>query len=162
MKNNYDFALCLSIHLRPVFCLFLHHLSFDCFLKNWANLGLFFIYFHLFKLTSLQFLQQINVKMLFPSSIWYRDSNSRPLEHELFMVFFNTDAQTNRRTDGWTHKLHTKRINPLPYTGKGGNFLYPIFSTSLICSDKCEKFHVHLVYGSGIRTHDLWNMSLPP
>ena len=95
MKNNYDFALCLSIHLRPVFWLFLHHLSFDCFLKNWANLGLFFIYFHLFKLTSLQFLQQINVKMLFPSSIWYRDSNSRPLEHELFMVFFNTDAQTH-------------------------------------------------------------------
>ena len=32
------------------------------FLKKWANPGLFFVYFRLFKQT-LQFLQQINVKM---------------------------------------------------------------------------------------------------
>ena len=32
------------------------------FLLNWANPDLFFIYFRLFKHTSLQFLQQINVK----------------------------------------------------------------------------------------------------
>ena len=31
-----------------------------------------------------------------------------------FMIFFNTD--------GWTHKLHTKQITPLPYMGTGGNF----------------------------------------
>ena len=43
------------------------------FLKKWANPGLYFIYFHLFKHT-LQFLQQINVKKC-PYSIWYRDSN---------------------------------------------------------------------------------------
>ena len=40
-----------------------------------------------------------------------------------------TDGRTDERTDGQTdertHKLHTKRITPLPYTG--GNFLYPIF-----------------------------------
>ena len=33
--------------------------------KKWANLGLFFIYFRLFKHT-LQFLQQINVKNVHP------------------------------------------------------------------------------------------------
>ena len=49
------------------------------FLK-WANRGLFFIYFCLFKHT-LQFLQQINVKKC-PSSIWCRESISQHLEHE--------------------------------------------------------------------------------
>ena len=47
---------------------------------TWAKPGLFFIYFRLFKHT-LQFLQQINVKKC-PSSIWFQDSNSQPLEHE--------------------------------------------------------------------------------
>ena len=49
------------------------------FLK-WANRGLFFIYFCLFKHT-LQFSQQINVKKC-PSSKWCQDLNSQPLEHE--------------------------------------------------------------------------------
>ena len=55
-------------------------LIFEQLFKKWANPGLFFIYFCLFKHT-LQFLQQINVKKC-PSSMWWRDSNSRPLEHE--------------------------------------------------------------------------------
>ena len=37
--------------------------------------------FGLFKQTSLQFLQQIYVRR-YPSSLWCRDSNLRPLEHE--------------------------------------------------------------------------------
>ena len=49
------------------------------FLKKWANTGLFFIYFRLFKQT-LQFLQQTNVKKC-PSSIWCRDSNSQPSDY---------------------------------------------------------------------------------
>ena len=49
-------------------------------LKKWANPGLFFIYFRLFKHT-LQFLQQINVKKC-PSSIRYWDSNPWPFGHE--------------------------------------------------------------------------------
>ena len=49
--------------------------------KKWTIPGLFFIYFCLFKQTSLQFLQQINVKMC-PSSIQCWDSIPRPLEHE--------------------------------------------------------------------------------
>ena len=61
-----------------------------------------------------------------------------PLIKKLFMVFFNTDGQTNRQTDTQTHKLHTKLITPLPYIGMGGIFLYPIISISLktFCSDK--------------------------
>ena len=46
-------------------------------LKKWANPGLFFVYFRLFKQT-IQFLQQINVKKC-PSSIRRRDSNSQPI-----------------------------------------------------------------------------------
>ena len=46
----------------------------------WANPGLFFIYFRLFKHT-LQFLQQINVKKC-PFSIQCQHSYSRPLEHK--------------------------------------------------------------------------------
>ena len=49
---------------------------------NLANHSLFYIYFRLFKHTSLQFLQQINVKNVMSISIRCRDSNSRPLEHE--------------------------------------------------------------------------------
>ena len=64
------------------------------FLKKWANPGLFYIYFRLFKHT-LHFLQQIKVKKC-PSRIQCRDSNSWPLEHESppittrpgFTVFF--------------------------------------------------------------------------
>ena len=37
----------------------------QCFFKKWANPGLFFVYFRLFKQT-LQFLQQINVKNVHP------------------------------------------------------------------------------------------------
>ena len=64
---SYILSVCLFIK-RPV-----------SFFK-WANPGLFFISFCLFKHT-LQFLQQINVKKC-PSSIWCRDWNSRPLEHK--------------------------------------------------------------------------------
>ena len=66
----------------PLFCLFSFPSStnrYDGFFK-WANPGLFFIYFRLFK-HALQFLQQINVNKC-PSSIRCRDSNSQPLEHE--------------------------------------------------------------------------------
>ena len=52
---------------------------YHCFLK-WANPGLFFVYFHLFKQT-LQFSQQINVKKC-PSSIQSWDSNSQPYDYE--------------------------------------------------------------------------------
>ena len=48
--------------------------------KKCAILGLFFVYFRLFKQT-LQFLQQINVKK-YQSSIQFWDSNSRPSENE--------------------------------------------------------------------------------
>ena len=51
------------------------------FFKILANPGPCFIYFRLFKQTSLQYLQQINVKKC-PSRIWCWDSNSLPLEHE--------------------------------------------------------------------------------
>ena len=46
-------------------------------LLKWAILGLFFVYFYIFKQT-LQFLQQINVKNVHP----VHDLNPRPLEHE--------------------------------------------------------------------------------
>ena len=51
--------------------------QFFIFLKKWANHGLFFIYFCLFKHT-FQFYNKKCEKM----SIQYTDSNSRPLEHE--------------------------------------------------------------------------------
>ena len=90
------------------------------FFKKWANPGLFFVYFHLFKQT-LQFLQQINVKKC-PSSIRRQDSNSQPSDfespplttrprlppnilsisysHPLFISVFNLmlDASLNRKT----------------------------------------------------------------
>ena len=49
-------------------------------LKKYANSGLLFIYFRLFK-QILQFLQQLKVKKC-PSRIWCQDSNSKPLEYE--------------------------------------------------------------------------------
>ena len=53
------------------------------FIKNWAKPGLFLVYFRSFQTNSTQFLQQINLKkMSCPSSIWHRDSNSRPSEYE--------------------------------------------------------------------------------
>ena len=67
-------------------------------IKKWAILGLFFVYFHLFKQT-LQFLQQIYVNFLWPSSIRRRDSNPWPSEHNyppittipglLLTIYFN-------------------------------------------------------------------------
>ena len=48
---------------------------------QWGNPGLFYIYFRLFKQTSLQFLQQLNVKKC-PSNIRCQDSNSQPLANE--------------------------------------------------------------------------------
>ena len=54
-----------------------HHI----FFKRWANPGLFFVNFRHFK-QSKQFLQQTNVKKC-PSSSQHRDSNSKPLKHEL-------------------------------------------------------------------------------
>ena len=68
------------------------------------------------------------------------------------MVFFNTDGQTHRRT----HKLNTKRITPLPYTGMGENFFIPHFfylsqngvsslrSLTPFCSDKKRTGLAHL------------------
>ena len=38
--------------------------------------------FSVFFKQTIQFLQQINVKMSCPSSIWRQDSNPQPLEHE--------------------------------------------------------------------------------
>ena len=55
-----------------------HSESVHPFLKKWPILGLFFVYFRLFKQT-LQFL--INVKNV-QSSMRCKDSNSRPLVHE--------------------------------------------------------------------------------
>ena len=51
------------------------------FLKKCANPGLFFIYFRHFKHTLQIFTTNTYVKKC-PSSIWCRDSNSQPLEHE--------------------------------------------------------------------------------
>ena len=50
------------------------------FFKIWANSGLFFFYFHLFKHT-LQILQQIGVWKM-SIQYMYQDLNSQPLEHE--------------------------------------------------------------------------------
>ena len=50
------------------------------FFKKWANPGLFFVYFRLFKQT-IQFLQQINVKNVHPVYI-ARIRTHIPLEHE--------------------------------------------------------------------------------
>ena len=33
---------------------------------------------------------------------------------------------------------------------------------TILTTNKCEKRHVHPVYRTGIRTHDLWNMTLLP
>ena len=33
---------------------------------------------------------------------------------------------------------------------------------TIFTPDQCEKCHVHTVYGTGIQTHDLWNVSLLP
>ena len=66
---------CLSVDTALVTIL-----RFFSFLKNWANPGLFFIYFRLFKHTP-QFLQQINLKKC-PPSLWCWESNSQPLKHE--------------------------------------------------------------------------------
>ena len=46
-----------------------------------------------------------------------------PSIQKLFMVFFNTDGHP----DGRAHKLHTKWITPLPYTGTGEIFFIPHF-----------------------------------
>ena len=51
------------------------------FFKKWANPRIFFIYFRLFKHT-FQILQQIGMWQNCPSSIWWWDSNSPPLENE--------------------------------------------------------------------------------
>ena len=48
---------------------------------EWAISGLFLFYFHLFYKQTMQFLQQINVNKC-PSSLWYQDLNTQPLEHE--------------------------------------------------------------------------------
>ena len=77
----YYIFLCFSISFSISLILFIILFSLCLFFfKKWANPGLFFFYFHLFKHT-LQFLQQINVKKC-TSSIWCRDTNSWPLEHE--------------------------------------------------------------------------------
>ena len=49
---------------------------------KWANPGLFFIYFRVFKHTLQIFTTNTNVKKC-PSTMRCRDSNSGPLEHEL-------------------------------------------------------------------------------
>ena len=53
------------------------------FSKKWANPGLFFIYFQSFQ-TNINTIFTINQceKMSMASSIWYRDSNPQPLNHE--------------------------------------------------------------------------------
>ena len=57
------------------------HSKIICFSK-WANPGLFFVNFGLFKQT-IKFLHHNQCeKMSCPSSIWRRASNPRPLEHE--------------------------------------------------------------------------------
>ena len=69
----------------------------------------------------------------------------RPSIRKLFIIFFNTDTQK----DGWTHKLCTKRITPLPYTGMGRIFFPHFFYLSqngvrslclltLFCSDNLK------------------------
>ena len=52
----------------------------QCFFKKWANPGLFFVYFRLFKQT-LQFFTTNKCEKC-PSSIWCRDSNPQPSEYE--------------------------------------------------------------------------------
>ena len=52
------------------------------FLKKWANPGLFSIYFRSFQKNNTIFTTNQCEKMSCPSSIWHRDSNPRPLEHE--------------------------------------------------------------------------------
>ena len=82
------------------------------FKKKWAYPGLFLICFRLFKHT-LQFLQQINVKKCL-SSIWCRDSNSQPLEHESPPI--TTRPGLNHTvTLKWTHKSELVLITPSPF-----------------------------------------------
>ena len=50
--------------------------------KKWANPGLFFVFFSLFKQTSNNFLQQINMKNVNSIQNTCQDSNPRPLDHE--------------------------------------------------------------------------------
>ena len=53
------------------------------FSKKWANPGLFFVYFWSFQTNIVTiFTTKQCEKMSCPSSIWRRDSNPRPLEHE--------------------------------------------------------------------------------
>ena len=76
-------------------------------IKKWAILGLFFVYFHLFKQTLL-FLQQIYVNFLWPSSIRRWDSNPWPSEHNyppittipglLLTIYFNLCFLSFRET----------------------------------------------------------------
>ena len=81
----------LLLHCFIVIKLFLQTDSFDrltigilnllvFFLKKWANPGIFCIYFCLFKTHIIIF--TTNKCEECPSSIWCRDSNSRPLYHE--------------------------------------------------------------------------------
>ena len=35
-------------------------------------------------------------------------------------------------------------------------------NNTIFTTNECEKCHVHPVSGAGIRTHDLWNVSLLP
>ena len=58
---------------------------FVAFYKNGPTPASFIVYFRSFQTTLLQILQQINVKKC-PSSIWCRDSNPQPLEHESILI----------------------------------------------------------------------------
>ena len=71
-KNRFFWIFLRKFHLQVVRKLFF---------KNGPSLASFSFIFGLFKQT-IEFLQQINVKMSWPSCIQRQDSNPRPLEHK--------------------------------------------------------------------------------
>ena len=55
--------------------------------------------------------------------------------------------------------LKKNRPNPASFL-----FIFSLFQTNntIFTTNQCEKCHVHPVSSAGIRTHDLWNVSLLP
>ena len=80
-----------------------------------------------------------------------------PVEETLASIFHSIQIWIQvheNRTPGFFYKM-----------GRPGLFFvyFRSFQTNIITiftTDQCEKCHVHPVYGAGIRTHDLRNVSL--
>ena len=93
------------------------------FLQTLSGCWLWFRFDFNFKLSRLAFLTVKKMHTEHNAPFLQLFPHKQPLPHP-----------TTTWTDRQTHKLHTKRITPLPYAGTGGIFCQPHFSISLKCS----------------------------